>query len=593
MTQSVFAAEAKFEVSLDKDQIALGEAAQLGLSFYGTQSMPAPDIGNIDGLEIRYLGPSTMMTVINGQVSSSITHMYRVTPLKIGKFQLGPFNFKYKNTDYASNMVFLSVSEERIAPKAPAATPVVEKLNLEDRLFVVLDVGKTSAFVNELIPIKVKLYVSKLNVSDIQLPSFSQEGFSKIEFKEPKQYRETLNGGMYDVLEFSTMIFGTRPGEYRIGPARIKCNLVVAKKSSPQSQMDEMMGSGSSARDSFFEGFYTHYEKEPAELKSQDVKLAVLPLPAKDRPKDFSGAVGDYQFIYNASSTKVKAGDPISVKMAINGTGNFNTVLMPRIDNITGFKVYEPDVKTEENSKEFIQVFIPDSDLVTQIPQATFNYFDPNKKEYKVIAQGPIQIQVEKSKEEAPSRVVGPLATPAVQRTEETEGRDIIYIKEAPGRWLPINRQVFKGRPFIAFTILPLLFLVSLYIVQSRKERFARDTAYASRLRAFKTARTGLKLLKYQVKSAGSKEFYETVFKTLQEYLGNRLLIPPAGITFDVVNQILVSKGIDLDIIRKVKSLFIVCDEARYAFRNIDSYKMHDDLKELEDIMKYLERKRI
>ena len=58
----------KFEVSVDKPKVALGEAAQLGLSFYGTQSMPAPDVGNIDGLEVRYAGPSTMMTVMNGQV---------------------------------------------------------------------------------------------------------------------------------------------------------------------------------------------------------------------------------------------------------------------------------------------------------------------------------------------------------------------------------------------------------------------------------------------------------------------------------------------------------------------------------------------
>ena len=71
-----FAADVKFEVQLDRERLALGESSQLGLSFRGTQSMPAPDIGNIDGLEVRYVGPSTMMTVINGQVSSSITHMY-------------------------------------------------------------------------------------------------------------------------------------------------------------------------------------------------------------------------------------------------------------------------------------------------------------------------------------------------------------------------------------------------------------------------------------------------------------------------------------------------------------------------------------
>ncbi len=87
---------------------------QLGLTFYDTQSMPAPDIGNIDGLEIRYLGPSTMMTVINGKVSSSITHMYKVLPLRVGRFQLGPFSFNYKGNRYLSNTVFLETGEVQV-----------------------------------------------------------------------------------------------------------------------------------------------------------------------------------------------------------------------------------------------------------------------------------------------------------------------------------------------------------------------------------------------------------------------------------------------------------------------------------------------
>src|SRR3989338_6729596 len=107
---AAYAKDIKFEINLDKSNIALGETVQLGLTFYDTQRMPVPDIGNIDGLEIRYLGPSAMMTVLNGQVSSSITHMYTVEPLRLGKFQLGPFSFTLKGNMYTSNMVFLEVT---------------------------------------------------------------------------------------------------------------------------------------------------------------------------------------------------------------------------------------------------------------------------------------------------------------------------------------------------------------------------------------------------------------------------------------------------------------------------------------------------
>lgn len=593
---SVFAADVKFEVNLDRERVALGETAQLGLSFRNTQSMPAPDISNIDGLDVRYIGPSTMMTVINGQVSSSITHMYIVQPLKIGKFQLGPFTFKYKGDNYSSNMTFLTVTEERVAPvrpKAPAAEPVTEKMDLEDRIFVTLNLDKPTAYVNELIPITVKLYVNRMNVSDIQLPSFTQEGFSKIEFKEPKQYRERMGGLTYDVLEFRTNLYATRPGDYKVGPAKIKCNLVVRKRASGIPTRDDFFGDDQPMQQGgFFDDFLARYEKEPVELKSQDVQLIVSALPTAGRPKDFSGAVGDYQFIYDASPTKVRTGDPITVRMTINGTGNFNTVLGPRIENMDGFRTYEPEVKTQENSKSFTQVLIPETDKVTQVPKASFSYFDTVTKEYKTITQGPISLQVDKAKEELPSRVVGP--APASKEAEDKEGAasDIIYIKEAPGRWRSEGDEIYRLKAFWGAIIIPIILLIAIYIVEGRRNRIRTDTIYANRIAAFRVAKSGMKALKRSLRTGDPKIFYENLFKTMQEYLGNRLNTPSAGVTFDMIGQKLSDIDIERAMITKVQNLFAVCDQAKFAFMKIGSEKMQDDYKELEGIIKYLERKK-
>ena len=202
----VFADDIKFEAIVDKKDAAIGETAQLSLTFYGTQNVPAPDIGNIEGCDLHYLGPSTTMTVINGTVSTSITHMYMVQPLRMGKFQLGPFSFKFEGNNYKSNSVFLAVSAERPvqakeeAKSAPAGKEenVMDSLELKDRLFLTLKIDKTRAYVNELIPVVIKFYSNNLNVSDIQLPAFNQEDFSKAQFEEPKQYRERMGGLLFD-----------------------------------------------------------------------------------------------------------------------------------------------------------------------------------------------------------------------------------------------------------------------------------------------------------------------------------------------------------------------------------------------------------
>lgn len=601
------AADKKFEISLDRTVVAIGDKAQLGVTFYGTQTMPAPDIGNISGLDVRYVGPSTMMTVLNGQVSTSVTHLYTILPLKLGKFQIGPFAFKYKNDSYTSNTVFLEVAEERAppvaprrpassAPPTPGAVPASvsnEPLDLGDRMFLTLFVDKTVAFVNELIPVTVKLYVNRLNVSDIQLPTFAQEGFSKVEFKEPKQYRERLNGLLYDVLEFKTSIFGTRAGDYRLGPAKIKCNVMIRRSPATGAGLNDDFF-GPDPRDAFFDDFMARYERHPMELQSKDVQLGIQPIPAQGRPADYSGAVGDYQFIYTAAPTKLKVGDPVTIKMEINGTGNFNTVLMPKLDAADGFKAYEAQATTEENHKTFTQVLIPESDKVTQVPRAVFSYFDPNARQFKTIDQGPIAITVEKAKDEAPSQVIGPAIAPMPGAPATSElSRDIIYIKESPGRFLTKGQAFYKAGIFSFYFILPLCALVAFQIFQARRSRMMTDSVYAGRVAAFRSSKRGLKDVGRKLKAGEPRDFYEALFKTLQDYLGYRLSIPPAGITSIVAEQELGQRDFDPGLIGRIRTLFTTCDESRFGFQQPDRLKMRGDLRELRDIINYLERKKI
>jgi hypothetical protein len=469
--------------------------------------------------------------------------------------------------------------------EAAAALPP----DVEDRMFLVLSAAKTKAYVNELVPVMVKLYVNRLNVSDIQLPTFAQEGFSKAEFKEPRQYREEYGGVIYDVLEFRTKVFGTRPGEYKLGPAKIKANIVAKRRIRTMSPMDQM------DEDDFFDNFLTRYEKMPTELKSDEIPFTVAPLPQAGRPADFSGAVGDYQFIYSVSPKKVKVGDPITLKMEINGTGNANTVLMPKLDSTAGFKVYEAEVKTEENHKTFTQVLIPETDEVTQAPRATFNYFDPSTSQYKTITQGPVPIQVEKAPDQAPAQVIGPspqAAGPAMLAEAEEPRRDIIYIKDSPDAFRTKGERLYKNKIFLAGLGLPLLLLAACRVLQARRLKFERDTKYAGRVSAARASRRGVRALRRLLKSQDQKAFYEAMFKTLQAYLGGRLNMPPAGLTYDAVEGLLLSKEANLEVMRKIKKLFDVSDQARFALTRVDELSMKNHLEEIEEIISYLERMR-
>ena len=75
ISSAAYAKEINFQASIDRDVIYLGQSAQLQLQFQGSTDIPAPDIPAIDGFQARYAGPSTMMSIVNGRMSSSVTHI--------------------------------------------------------------------------------------------------------------------------------------------------------------------------------------------------------------------------------------------------------------------------------------------------------------------------------------------------------------------------------------------------------------------------------------------------------------------------------------------------------------------------------------
>lgn len=136
-----------------------------------------------------------------------------------------------------------------------AAQHVLENSgNIDNRVFLTLKTDKAHVGVNESISVSVKLFVNKANIKDIFIPTFIQNDLSVAKFEEPKQYKETINNISYDVLDFKTKLLGTKPGVYKIGPAKTTCNIVV-KNNDPNTDSE--------------------YQYVPFELKSQAVEVVI------------------------------------------------------------------------------------------------------------------------------------------------------------------------------------------------------------------------------------------------------------------------------------------------------------------------------
>jgi len=585
-------------LSLDTDLVEVGDAVQLSLAFDNEQEIAAPELPEIDGFKGQYLGPSTMMSIINGKASSSITHRYILIALKPGKFKIGPFSFTYNGNVYKSQAREVEIvsrgklyGQKQQSSRNPVPAEAETKQALEDRIFLTLAVEKINAYLNERIPVTIKLYVDQLMVRDIQYPVLEGQGYVKDAFSRPRQYKEQLSNIVYDVIEFNTYMYATREGKLNLGEAALQCNLVI-KDRSRRRGLDGFFDNDF-FDDSFFGDVFGRSRIYPLDLKSARLTMDISALPEQNKPPEFNGAVGDFRVQVDAEPKQLKAGDPITLSSKITGDGNFDSVSNPALVSTDDFKIYNPEVKTDKEVKLFEQVIIPQSDKIKEIPVIKFAYFNPNIEDYVVIEKGPIPISVSPSDETQVKMIDASISKDIkAQATTQVLGRDIIYIKEEPGKWKEKGQFLYKNRTFVGLQFLPLILLILTFIVQRRKERLDTDLRYARKLRAPRVARMGLKKAKQYLNSNKTKEFYDIIFKTLKEYLGHRFARPSAGMTSEVVEDLIKSEGLGQDIAAKLKTCFSECDIARYAASSLKKDSMQNSLESLQEIIDYLERKK-
>ena len=139
----VLAKEINFEATVDRNKIGLGQSLQLGLVFDGSQNMPVLELLTIEGFQARYLGPSTKMTIINGQASSSVTYVYTLLPAKVGVFKIGPFRFEHNGDTYNSNTINVEVLETAAsAGNQPFQEAPPQAKDLNERIFLKMQLKK-------------------------------------------------------------------------------------------------------------------------------------------------------------------------------------------------------------------------------------------------------------------------------------------------------------------------------------------------------------------------------------------------------------------------------------------------------------------
>ncbi|MGA3285082.1 MAG: BatD family protein [Verrucomicrobiota bacterium] len=336
---------------------------------------------------------------------------------------------------------------------------------------------------------------------------------------------------------------------------------VVLPSSQPQDPFFRQFG----FRSPFFDGG----EQKQVSLATDSIEVQSLPLPTEGRPADFNGAVGHYTMTVNAGPMNVTVGDPITVRIQISGRGALDALTPPNQPEWHDFKVYPPVSKMEtsdqlglEGTKTFEEIVTPQNTDVHQLPQFSFSFFDPEDGNYHTLTQLSEQLAVHPAG-------MAPVPTIATAKTAGAENPpsppDILPIKEDFGALAPAASPLVTRPAFLALQGLPVLAWLAAFGWRKRTDNLANNPRLRRRRQVAQLVHDGLGDLRRLAVENNSDEFFATLFRLLQEQLGERLDCPASSITESVVDERVASHGVSDATLHGLRELFQLCNQARYA----------------------------
>jgi hypothetical protein len=215
-----------------------------------------------------------------------------------------------------------------------------------------------------------------------------------------------------------------------------------------------------------------------------------------------------------------------------------------------------------QGTKTFEQLVVPQSPDIKALPPVSFSFFDPDQKSYRTLTQPAIPLVVRPGGS-APAPTVA--ATTRAAPDNPPPAQDIVHIKPRLGTLAQIAPPLVQQPWFLALQAVPLLAWLSALVWRHRTEMLANNPRLRRRRQVAQIMRQGLLELRQFASDKKSDDFFATLFRLLQEQLGERLDLPASAITEAVIEEHLRPRGAPEATLASLHELFQACNLARYA----------------------------
>lgn len=553
LNSSLIIAQVNFEATVSKNKLGLNE--RLRIDFVMNKNGDNFTPPNFENFQIIG-GPnqSIKTSYVNGEQNFSKTFSYFLKPLKKGKLIIYQATVTIDGQEYKSLPVEVNVTNSVKGANSNSDNEYFDDDNIE----LIASVSKSSPYINEPITIVYKLYykspINVSNASESEAPKYKDFFTQNIKIPQLKVDRETYKGQIYNVVDWKKVVlYPQRDGNLEISP--LSLNLVL---DFPTNKRD----------------FFGNIIRDQASkiITTGSKIITVRKLPDNGKPKNFSGAVGQFEFDIILNKNSLKASESFQAKVKVTGQGNLKLFDLPNLMVPASMELYEPERK--ENVKtnlsgmsgtiENIYTIVPKYQGKFPIQELEFSYFDPLEKTYKTVKSQKLNIDVF----EGPT-----LSSNNNENIVLPVSESFKFIKKE-NNFTIINKEQFSNTStFYILLSIPVLSLLSFIIFYSLPKRRELNN-YEKIKKVYKQIKINLNNAE---KSIGNKDkFYDLVEKAIYNCLKARFSIETNKLNKESIKKQMILEGISIDKIKIILKLVESCERARYS--NSSDYEMTNDL---------------
>jgi hypothetical protein len=569
----LMSAEARSDVPLvyttiEPGQIALGESARLTITNLGNVN-DAFTMPVVPGLHFEIVGRTHQIELINGTTLASSSVVVRVTPQIAGIFTIPAITPKSQplvlqvNTGHANaNSLQAPQGPQAPQPARPITPPIFSgqtlpngvRLTEDGSAFVRLVVPKREVYVGESVPVEIELGMRSGFVSSVNgLPKLNGDNFTLNNLShQPDRTESVIGGERFVLLTWHSLLAVVKPGTFSVA-AEAPLTVRIRTKPRRDSLLDDQFG------DPFLQNFFGVTVPKDINAVSPSLELTALALPTAGRPSDFRGAVGTFKVTTEVSPATAAAGDPVTLRLHVNGSGNFDRVDTSMLDHLDHWKTYPPksslnlsDALGFKGEKIFEQPLIASKPGTQSIPALSFSYFDPTARRYETARSSPLAVTISPSLADnsltAPTTVAG--AEPSATNKQPGLRPDHAGVDSLAASLIPLYLQP----KFLAIpALLALVLAGGWWRTRRRPDEIARERADKAAIARL------LSQMDAAARAGDAAAFFAAARGAIRQAMAARWRVAPDDVTTAELGARLERDG---DIIRR---LFALADEAQYA----------------------------